>query len=584
LWLDEGITAHVVRLPWPTVLGFHGPYEFHPPLYFIVTKLMTVLVSEVHAGRVVSLIAGILTIPALYFLALRLLGTRPALVASAVLAISPLHVWYSREGRMYALSGLLITLSYLALVAFHEHPRRRTAVMYAATIAAAMYANYGALYSLAPQVILLVMIAQTHGRRSLPIWSALVVAGLAYLPWVPSLLNNTSTLGMMREYYLGVTAGKVYASVAAIIGVGGQGSYFWGTKPTPWEHWPLLQPVFLIAMTSALVTAAVALANRPLSAAVVIALLPGTVAVAVLVSLVSPGYADRTVMAAVLGWSLVLGSLAADRLPAWVRPVGWLGAIIILSTCALTLRAIYVGGDKQHWKQLASDAQSVSGFGFPIWAYPTFSASLIDIYQPAVFRLQTQPANSNRVIADEADAPSSDSDALWLTYIETQGIDRVRDQLGERGYVRAMHRYYWNPMYLDLYLKPGARVGPQIPMEWRGADGIASGEWRLPAGRGAALIGSGPARTDQLYILGLEARLTSGDGSLSLLLRCVGGAPQLESATSEQAASVRADGQWRHLAAATICSSGTERLQVDISHTGSSELSVRGMSVSEVQR
>ena len=181
LWLDEGITAHVARLPWPTVLGLHGPYEAHPPLYFIATKLMTLLVPELHAGRVVSLIAGVLTIPALYFLARRLLGTRPALSACAVLAVSPIHVWYSGRAE-YALSGLLITLAYLALVAFYESPLRRTAVIYAAAIAAAMYVNYGALYSLAPQAILLIMIARKHGRQSLPIWSAIVVAGLVTCP------------------------------------------------------------------------------------------------------------------------------------------------------------------------------------------------------------------------------------------------------------------------------------------------------------------------------------------------------------------------------------------------------------------
>ena len=584
LWLDEGITAHVARLPWPTVLGLHGPYEAHPPLYFIATKLMTLMVPELQAGRVVSLISGILTIPALYFLAGRLLGTRPALVACAVLAVSPIHVWYSREGRMYALSGLLITLAYLALVAFYETPRRRTAVLYGATIAAAMYVNYGALYSLAPQAILLIMLARKHGRQSLPIWGAIVVAGLVYLPWVPSLLNTTSSLGMMRDYYLGVTPAKIAASVASIIGVGGQGSYFWGTKPTPWEHWPSLQPVFIFAMCLALLGAAVSLAKRPLSAAVVIGLLPGTVAVGALVSLVSPGYADRTVMAAVLGWSIALGSLTADRLPARIRSAGWLGAVIIVSTCALTFRAIYVGGDKQHWRQLASDAKFVSGFGFPVWAYPTYSATLVDLYEPSVFALRGPHDHPNLVIADDADAPASTTDALWLAYTESQGLDRVQKQLEERGYQRAMHRYYWNPIYLDLYLKPGVRVGREIPIQWRGADGTAEREWRLPGGRGAVLTGSGQARAGQLYLLGLEARLISRDGSLNATFRCVAGARDLETATSEQAASLRADGEWQRLSAATTCSGGADHVVVEISNTGASELLVRGMTLYEVQR
>lgn len=178
LWLDEGITVHVTRHSWATVLGFHGAYETHPPLYFVLVKLTALAVPELYAGRVVSIVAGTATIPVLYALASRILGTWPALVASAALAISPLHIWYSREARMYALSALLVTTSYLALVAFHQSPRRTSAVVYGLAVLSAMYANYGAVYTLVPQVVLLAMATRKHGRHSLLIWGAGVAAWL----------------------------------------------------------------------------------------------------------------------------------------------------------------------------------------------------------------------------------------------------------------------------------------------------------------------------------------------------------------------------------------------------------------------
>ena len=51
LWLDEGITVMVVRLPWPDVLGLHGAYESHPPFYFVLTKLATIFAPEVCSAR-----------------------------------------------------------------------------------------------------------------------------------------------------------------------------------------------------------------------------------------------------------------------------------------------------------------------------------------------------------------------------------------------------------------------------------------------------------------------------------------------------------------------------------------------------
>lgn len=93
LWVDEGLTVAYARYPWPTVLGLHGAYDVHPPLYYAVVKLVTMLVPEVVAGRLVSVIAGTLTIAVLYALVSRLADPRVALGAALVLAVSPLHIW-----------------------------------------------------------------------------------------------------------------------------------------------------------------------------------------------------------------------------------------------------------------------------------------------------------------------------------------------------------------------------------------------------------------------------------------------------------------------------------------------------------
>jgi uncharacterized membrane protein len=123
LWLDEGFTVLFARLPWDSVLGFHGAYDAHPPLYYALVKAVSLLLPEVVAGRYLSVFAGTATLAVLYLLVVRIAGRPAALVACLVMAVSPLAVWYSQEARQYAVTGLAVSITYLALVSFQINPR-----------------------------------------------------------------------------------------------------------------------------------------------------------------------------------------------------------------------------------------------------------------------------------------------------------------------------------------------------------------------------------------------------------------------------------------------------------------------------
>jgi len=607
LWLDEGITVHVSRQPWVTVLGFHGAYETHPPLYFILVKVTALLVPELHAGRVVSIVAGTVTIPVVYSLAARVLGTRPALVAGAVLAISPLHIWYSQEARMYALGALLVTMSYLALVGFYWSPRRAWAILYGLAVLSAMYANYGAAYALVPQVILLGAVTRKHRWHSLPLWGAGVVATVGFLPWLPQLLQTTTTLGMNRQSYLGVSLEKIWASIVSIAGVGGYGSYFWGA-PTPWDQWPRAQPILVLDLALAIVAGGVSLARRPpLSLAVAVGLFPGMIAVAAALSLVSPGYADRTVLVGVIGWALVLGALPFGRMPGWLKVAGGAGAILTVLVSLLTLRVVYDGADKQHWAELASRAALAARFGEPVWVYGTYAATLIDVYQPSVLGLSGAGSPDTivrtRAIGDGGSAPAFDAEAVWLAYMEMPGVERLRRHLADQGYERFMHRYHWHPLYLDLYVRAGVRLGREIPINGRFEPHRSSvGEWRLSGveasfspsdtgGRTLHLTGgtpeggavaSAPALGERLYLVDFDARRESPAGRFRAFLICASATARLEVAPDGEGISAPNDGRWHRVSMAAICPRGAQRVFVDIRNAGPGELMVRDVVLREV--
>lgn len=95
--------------------------ESHPPLYFILARIMHYFQdSTVMARRYLSATAGTLTVPAVYFLTKYCSADcnsnsaeKAALLASAFIAVSPLHMMHSRMARMYSIEVLLAVLTVL---------------------------------------------------------------------------------------------------------------------------------------------------------------------------------------------------------------------------------------------------------------------------------------------------------------------------------------------------------------------------------------------------------------------------------------------------------------------------------------
>jgi mannosyltransferase len=102
-WLDEilydQLTEESARGPWWQWLTTSRAE--HAGLYYFTQWILP--------PRVAAALFGLATIVAVFFIA-RIVEPRAAIPAAIVLAISPLHVYYSREARSYALLMLLTAL------------------------------------------------------------------------------------------------------------------------------------------------------------------------------------------------------------------------------------------------------------------------------------------------------------------------------------------------------------------------------------------------------------------------------------------------------------------------------------------
>jgi mannosyltransferase len=116
VWIDEAFSVWVARQPLASGVSWLVRIDQHPPLYYALLHLWLCLGDGPAALRLLSASASALNIPVLYALGRRLAGRRVGLLAAAILALSPFHVYLAQEARMYALLSLLVSLSLWALV------------------------------------------------------------------------------------------------------------------------------------------------------------------------------------------------------------------------------------------------------------------------------------------------------------------------------------------------------------------------------------------------------------------------------------------------------------------------------------
>jgi len=124
LWLDEAFSVWLAWQPVGEMLSWLVNIDQHPPLYYTLLHFWVALGDTAAIVRALSALLGTLTIPAVYFLGRRLTGEGGVgLLGALILAVSPFHVRFAQETRMYTLLALSASLALVALVRLLTDPR-----------------------------------------------------------------------------------------------------------------------------------------------------------------------------------------------------------------------------------------------------------------------------------------------------------------------------------------------------------------------------------------------------------------------------------------------------------------------------
>ncbi|HIQ06713.1 MAG TPA: hypothetical protein EYH31_13720 [Anaerolineae bacterium] len=191
LWWDEGYTVWFTTHPIPQMVALTAR-DIHPPLYYaLLTGWISLLGLTPGVLRLFSVFVGTLTIPVTYIVGRALSNRRVALLAALLIAINPMHVYYSQEVRMY---GLVALWAMLALWLGQERSSETDGVLtqgrerwrwiaYTAVVLAGLYTQYYfAFLPLAQLVYALAVHRSPPFRRRL--LTSQAVAALLYLPWI----------------------------------------------------------------------------------------------------------------------------------------------------------------------------------------------------------------------------------------------------------------------------------------------------------------------------------------------------------------------------------------------------------------
>jgi uncharacterized membrane protein len=146
-WLDEATSGLVARnFNLVDIITKFSPGDFHPPLYYLILKVWsyTFGTSEI-ALRLPSIIFGLLTIYLIYLIGKDLFNKKVGLMAGILLATSGLHIYYSQEARMYALTAFLVTFSIFSFMKILKNDRLGDWILFSILLLLITSADYVAI-------------------------------------------------------------------------------------------------------------------------------------------------------------------------------------------------------------------------------------------------------------------------------------------------------------------------------------------------------------------------------------------------------------------------------------------------------
>jgi len=363
LWLDEGVSYSFASSTTLRAMMLGDVQRSpHPPLYHLLLRLWMQLsgFSPLHA-RLLSAVLGAAAIPLLYILGRELVGEKGAILSALLLMVSPFHVHFSQEVRMY---GLLCTEAILAMLLLARLLRRAS---WTTTFALALV-NAAGLATHLSYVLILVTLAVSaaflrRNRRFLILSIGLPLVLLALirgaLPHQLSVLSYPARTGF----------GDMLTALRELLWL----TAWWQPLPAPWKT------LYLVGAILAMLLGARALL-RERRLWVALFLLVPLFAYKFLELLMGPllpfAISGRHVIIILPAMVLLMAKGAANARPMLSAAL----LAILLVPALLSLGVMGRLPEREDWAGAAAALQDARNAEFPIVVFPPFTEAPLAPY------------------------------------------------------------------------------------------------------------------------------------------------------------------------------------------------------------
>jgi mannosyltransferase len=471
LWHDEAYTLLMARFPIEKLIVFTGSHE-HPPLLYLVLHILFGVYGSYLVPRVLSAIAGGLSVLVLYLLGARLLHPVAGLVAGLLLAVSPFHLWHSQDGRARVLAGLFVLLSYLCVFAVLQNPRRVLWIAYTVCTILALYTDYTAIPVLIPQALLLLRARERRqGKQLFMAWG---IVTLAFAPWVVAFAYANATQVVERFWIPPPTLDAVVNTVLEFLG-------FRTSCPTMTTCVIGQVPLPLLAghewLVASLTVAAVlagpvyAWRRRDLTLGVLALWLILPFALVLLMAIVRSLYIDRYFVLATFPFYLLLGfGVIKAQWRRWtmILAAGIIAVIALAS--AYDVGLTYTRVSKPDWKSAMRDFRAEYRPGQAVAFYPGIVQTLTAEYLSKSWHPARQRAvwlrsyldvpgwqnrygtwTDNQLRSMQLANVTRGEQQLWLVTDKYVGLWHVHHWLMAHGFRQVLARSYLGDVYLERW-------------------------------------------------------------------------------------------------------------------------------------
>jgi len=203
LWYDELITtkfsyqrvradSHAYNIPRSSIFLNKLKVDPNAPFYFILVHGYSFLFGSGKSLRILSLLLSVLTLWVFYRVARLFLRQTESLLSVALMAASPVHIWYAQEARGYSLECLMAIIMIFVWIEGFRHHKDRYWIVLCITSLVAVFTTYFSIFLLvALGVICIFKDYRVHLKKWLFTIVGMALVSSLYLKFTDTRINET---------------------------------------------------------------------------------------------------------------------------------------------------------------------------------------------------------------------------------------------------------------------------------------------------------------------------------------------------------------------------------------------------------